>query len=116
MNKQLLALHLERGRLLERIAQQRLTLVKQLQPLQKTSDAASRTTALVQAGIGYLYGHPWAVLAALSAAVLVRPHSAWRLLRRGLIVWRSWRTINGLIPEAARASLYKFIRRSYVKR
>lgn len=116
MNKQLLALHQERGRLLERIAYQRAQLAVQLEPLQKASDTGNRIVAVAQAGVTYLRSHPVGVLAALSALVWLRPSGSWRLLRRGLMVWQSWRRVRAWLPESLRASLRKLILERYFSR
>lgn len=113
MNKQLFALHQERGRLLERIAYQRALLAVQLVPLQKASDTGNRIMAVVQAGFEYLRSHPVGVLAALSAFVWLRPSSFWRLLRRSLMVWRSWRRVRSWVPESLRVSLRRLILQRY---
>lgn len=116
MNKQLLALHQERGRLLERVAYQRAMLVVQLQPLQKTSDMGHRIITMAQAGFAFLRSHPVGVVAALSALVLLRPSGSWRLLRRSLMLWHSWRRVRAWLPEPLRAALHKLILQRYVNR
>lgn len=105
MNKNLVDLHEQRGRLLERIAGQRLALGQQLAPLQRASDTGSRLFALLQAGVHYLRGHPLPVLAALSGLVLLKPRRAWRWLGHGLLVWRSWRTLRAWVPPSLWAAL-----------
>jgi YqjK-like protein len=116
VNKKLLALHLERGRLLERIAHQRTTLAMQLAPLQKMSASAGRVMVTARSGLAYIRSHPAGVAAVLSTLVMLRPRGTWRLLRRGLVIWRSWRTLRALIPEAIRSPLYKFIWQRYASR
>ena len=113
MNKQQLALHQERGRLLARITYQRALLAVQLEPLQKAADAGSRIIAVAQAGFEYLRSHPVGVLAALSVVVLLRPSGSWRLLQRSLMVWRSWRRMRAWVPESLRVSLHKLILQRY---
>ena len=116
MNKKLLALYQERGRLLQRVAYQRAMLAVQLEPLQKASDTGNRVIMVAQAGFAYLRSHPVGVLAALSALVLLRPSGSWRLLRRGLMLWQSWRRISAWLPESVRAALHRLILQCYVNR
>ncbi|MBC7610781.1 MAG: hypothetical protein H7228_14620 [Polaromonas sp.] len=92
--KNLAQLQLERGLLLERISGQRATLVLQLAPWQKASDAGQRTVALFRGGVQYVKDHPLAILLAVSALVVFRPSSALRWAQRGLFVWRSWRSVR----------------------
>ena len=113
MNKQLLALHQERGRLLERIAYQRALLAVQLEPLQKASYAGSRIIAVAQAGFEYLRSHPLGVLAVVSTVVLLRPKASWRLLQGGLMAWRSWRRVRAWVPASLRASLHTLVWKRY---
>ena len=94
MNKRLIELHQQRGRLLERIAGQRASLARQLVPWQKASDAGHRVVVLMAGVVQYLRNHPLPVLLAVSAWVLFKPRRAWRWLWRGVGLWRSWRALR----------------------
>ncbi len=102
MQERLIELHQQRGRLLERIAVQRNTLSRQLAPLQgvlnigdRVSDRAAR---LVQDGKGFVQRHPLAIAAAVAAVVVLKPRTVLRWTRRGLSVWRTWRSVQTLVP------------------
>jgi hypothetical protein len=98
MNNSLSELHQQRGRLLERIAGQRVALARQLVPLQNASDAGSRAFAMLRGGLEYLKNHPLPVLLAIAALVLLKPRRAWRWLQGGLFLWRRWRMLRALVP------------------
>lgn len=100
MNKSLVELHQQRGRLLERIASQRTTLARQLVPLQNASDAGSRVFALLRGGVQYLKSHPLPVLLAMAALVLLKPRRAWRGLQGGLLLWHRWRVLRAWVPTS----------------
>ena len=109
MNRQLLALHLERGRLQERIAQQRVELAVQLMPLKRASGTTSRVMALAQDGFDYVRKNPLKGSAALALALILRPKRTWQLLHAGLQVWRGWSVLWVLVPETVSSPIYKFI-------
>ena len=116
MNRHLLKLHLERGRLQERIAQQRVELAVQLMPLKRASGTVSRMMALAQDGVDYVRKNPFQVSAALAMAVVLRPKRTWQLLQTGLQVWRGWSVLRVLIPETMSSPLYKFIWQRFTNR
>lgn len=100
MNKSLVELHQQRGRLLERIASQRMTLARQLEPLQNASETSSRVFALLRGGVQYLKSHPLPVALAIAALVLLKPRRAWRGLQGGLFLWRRWRVLRAWVPTS----------------
>ena len=108
MSKSLLDLQLERGRLLERIASQRVTLQVQFAPLQKASALGDRVFAVLRNAVQYVRDRPVAALLAVSVLVLLRPRGALRWVQRGLLVWRSWRAVRALLPQG----LWGVVRRS----
>ena len=116
MNRHLLKLHLERGRLQERIAQQRVELAVQLMPLKRASGTVSRMMALAQDGVECVRKNPLQVSAALAMVVVLRPKSTWRLLHTGLQVWRGWSMLRVLIPETVSSPIYKFIWQRFTNR
>ncbi len=98
MSKSLVDLQLERGRLLERIASQRVALQVQLAPLQTASAFGDRTVSVFRSAVQYVRARPVAALLVVSALVLLRPRGAMRWVQRGLFVWRSWRAVRALVP------------------
>jgi hypothetical protein len=100
MNKSLIELHQQRGRLIERITSQRATLTRELAPLQAASDAGSRVLALLRGGVQYLKSHPLPVVLVVLTLVLLKPRRAWRWAGRGLFLWRSWRVLRAWLPAS----------------
>ncbi len=100
MDKHLAELHRERGRLIERIASQRMTLASQLAPLLKVAVAGDRAASLLQGLVQYLKGRPLPVLMAAVALVLFNPKGAWRWAKRGVFVWRTWRTLRSRVGQS----------------
>lgn len=102
MQTRLIELHQQRGRLLERIAAQRSALSRQLAPLQGVlhigDRVGERATRMVQDGKGFMQQHPLAVAAVVAAVVLLKPRTVMRWGRRGLSVWRTWRSVQTLVP------------------
>ena len=94
MEKQLIELHLQRGRLIERIAQQRGTLARQLAPVRVACDAMDLVVATARDAAGFVQRHPVGVATGAAALVAMRPRQAWRWLKRGLLVWRGWRAVQ----------------------
>ena len=116
MNRHLLKLHLERGRLQERIAQQRVELAVQLMPLKRASGTVSRMMALAQDSFDYVRKNPLQASAVLALAVVVRPKKTWQLLQTSLQVWRGWSVLRVLIPETMSSPLYKFVWQRFINR
>lgn len=95
MNQRINELRLQRGRLLERIATQRTTLIRDLQPIAASLATADRLLARVRAGSDYIQQHPRVTALALTVLVVTRPRRAWRWAKRGLLAWQTWRTLRG---------------------
>lgn len=95
MTDRALELAARRGMLSERIAAQRLALghhAGALQNLCASGDSLLR-------GVDWLKQHPATVGAAVFAVVLARPKRAWRWARRGIFLWRGWRSLRQFIPS-----------------
>lgn len=90
MADRLLELSLQRGRLQERIAQQRRELASSLQPLGAALGHAERGIAAAENGVAWLRAHPLAVGAAVAVFAALRPRRAWRFGRRAFVAWRLW--------------------------
>lgn len=100
MEKKLIELSLQRGRLQERIAAQRGTLALQLRPVAGTLDAADRGLAMLRSGIACLKRHPLETGAAVALLAALRPRRAWRLGRRALLAWHLWRRARAQLAAA----------------
>jgi hypothetical protein len=94
MNKHMADLHRERGRLIERIASQRMILAGQLLPLRKVAATGERAASLLQGLVRYVKDRPLPVLMLAAALVLFKPKGAGRWAQRGLFVWRTWRVLR----------------------
>jgi hypothetical protein len=100
--KSLLELERERAKLLERIAMQRETLAEQLVPLVRVVRWGDRVAQTVQAGKRFVQDHPWAMGSIAALLALRRPKKLGRWARRGLFLWRSWRTVSSVVASVQR--------------
>lgn len=98
MQARLIELHQQRGRLLERIAHQRVTLAAQMVPLAGPLALPERLVHLVQNGKAFVRQHPYLVGTGIAAVVLLKPRWVWRWTQRGLLAWRTWRSVRGMLP------------------
>lgn len=94
MNHRLNELHLRRGRLLERIATQRVALGLELEPVAATLHTTDRLVARVQAAVDYLKTHPAVVALAFAALAISKPRRTLRWSRRAYAVWQTWRVLR----------------------
>lgn len=94
--KSLAELQRERGRLVERITAQRETLALQFIPIGNLLQFGDRVAQTVQAAKLFVHQHPWAMGSIALVLALRRPRKLGRWARRGLFVWRSWRTLRTL--------------------
>lgn len=81
---------LERERLLARCAAQRDDLTVLAQQLEGPLHVADRVVGAVQ----YLRRHPLVLGAAVAVLAVFERRIAWRWLRRGFVVWRTYRTFG----------------------
>ena len=120
MAKELQVLAQERGRLLERIAQQRRVLSVQLIPLQKAVNAGDRALASGRNSWQFVRVHRAAIalIAGVvgSVFIVLRPRRALVLLGRGFALWRGWRSIQAMglfLPGSLWATAFNTIRQRY---
>lgn len=94
MMQRLNELHLERGKLLERITTQRYVLINEVQPIRATLDRTDNVVAAVRSGIATVKRYP--ALAGVAAALvcILNARRAFRWARRGFFVWRTWRSLR----------------------
>jgi hypothetical protein len=88
MDQRLIELHVQRGRLHERIGAQRAQLARELAPLTNTLHAIDRAQARYYRVRAWMAEHPVAVAAIVVALVVWRPGAVVRSLRWGLSAWR----------------------------
>lgn len=90
MNPRLLELMERRGELRARCAAQRQAIAADSEPLIKLFAVADQ----VHAGASWLRQNPAVVGVAAAVLVVLRPRRAWRLGRRGLMLWQGWRAVR----------------------
>ena len=99
MNQDLISLAIERGRLLERISNERHLLGQQLQPVGDALETADRAVAAVRKAGTDLGQHPEVVAAGVVVLVVLQPGRVWRWSKRGYFVWRTWRLLRRKMSE-----------------
>jgi YqjK-like protein len=103
------ALLYQRGQLVERIAHQRVTLARELAPVQSVLGATDQAVAAARSGLQFLKEHPLVLTVAVAMLALFKPRRTLRLLSRGFVVWRAWRLARTWAPK----SLWQFLARRY---
>ncbi len=98
MQQRLIELQLQRGRLLERIAHQRLTLTEQAAPVARTLHLRNRLAQMASDGKQFAVDHPLLVAAAVGTVVVLRPGTVLRWTRRGFLTWRTWTALRSVLP------------------
>ena len=88
-------LHLQRGRLLERIAAQRATLSRNAQPVRIALSKTDRLLDRACAAADYVKRHPSVAALAVAAVLVMKTGRIWRWTKRGLFAWQTWRTLRG---------------------
>ena len=118
---QLQALAEQRGRLLERIAQQRAQLQIQWVPVQRAASKGDRALAAARDAQRYVQAHRAALTLVLGVTcavlVLVKPGRSFRLLKRGFLLWRGWRAVQAVqhvVPSSRWSAIVELIRRQFV--
>ena len=98
-SKRLSELHLQRGRLLERIASQRATLGREAQPLVGVLTTTDHYLGRLRRGVDYLKAHPSVATVGVAALLFVRGGRLWQWARRGVVAWRVWQTLDGRLRD-----------------
>lgn len=99
MNQELLDLAVERGRLIERISNQRQRLADELQPVGNALQTADRALATVRQGRDYVKQHPEIVAVGVALLIVMQPRRVWRWSKRGFFAWRTWRMLRSEISK-----------------
>ncbi len=94
MNQDLIEIFVQRGRLIERIGQQRRQLGQQLQPLGASLHGLDQAIAVVRRTGDYAKQHPEVVAAGVAVLVVLQPRRVWQWSKRGFFVWRTWRRLR----------------------
>ncbi len=98
MQQRLIDLELQRGRLLERIDQQRRTLAVQVQPVSRALHVGDRLADWFAQCRQFALQYPLAVAAAVGIVIVLRPAVVLRWSRRGLLAWRTWGAVRAALP------------------
>lgn len=110
MQTRLIELHQQRGRILERIAAQRRLLSQQLVPLQGVFSFRSRVSGALQDGKDFARRHPVGIAVAVLALALLKPRTVLRWTQRGLVAWKTWRSVSGWVPGFLLQKLRSLVR------
>ncbi len=111
MNKPLAELYLERGRLLERIAHQRVAVAQQLAPLQHAAEVGSRFLVMASQGVAFVKARPWVVALTVSILLIAKPRRVLPWVLRGVGLWRGWRALQAAIPPRVWAVASQLLQR-----
>ena len=98
MQQRLIELGEQRGRLRERIAYQRLTLAREVQPLIAPLSLPARMAGWARQGQAFVFGHPYLVGTTALALLVFKPRFVLRWAQRGLLAWRTWRSVRAMVP------------------
>src|SRR5664279_3483036 len=94
MNRQLNELHLLRGRLLERIATQRLVLSHAVLPVSDALRTIDRVVARVNSVGDYVKSHPSLAIVAMAALFFLKSRRVLQWAKRGFFAWQAWRAMR----------------------
>lgn len=103
-------LQVQRALLRRRIADERAMLGRALQPVARSLDMRSRVDGLLHQASAFATRNPLAVAAAAAALVIFKPRLLLRVAQRGLLLWRTWRSVRSLLPASVLARAADFLR------
>ena len=104
MNHQLIEIHRQRGRLLERIAGQRAALSRDLQPVRASLSKVDRVVGRIRSVTDYIKRHPSIAALAVAGLFVMKTERTWRWTKRAFFAWRAWRAFgNRLTVLSSRA-------------
>lgn len=90
----------QRGRLLERISQQRIQLTQQAAPWTAAAGTVEGYLVKFRSGMAYVQQHPQPALLVSALLVLLGPKRSLRHARRALVLWRGWKWVQAwLVPD-----------------
>ena len=100
MTNRQIELALNRGRLQERIASQRILLAEQVAPLVSVLVTTDQAVAAGRSGLDYIKQHPGQLGAALAVLAALRPKRVWRWGKRAFVAWGVWNKVRGRLAAA----------------
>ena len=98
MQKRLIELSEQRGRLRERIAHQRRGLARDILPLMAPLSLPARLADAARQGRDFLMDHPYLMGTIALSLLVLKPRFVMRWAQRGLLAWRAWRSVRGMVP------------------
>ena len=98
MQKRLIELQLQRGRLLERIAHQRQALSVQVRPVSHALHVGDRLADWLNRCKLFALQHPLTMTAVAGTVVILRPATVMRWTRRGFFAWRTLGAVRTALP------------------
>ncbi len=99
MQQRLIELQQQRGRLLERISNQRAALVTQTQPIVRVLHFGDRVGEVAAQVKRTALENPITVAVLIGAVVVLRPRKVFRWVQRGFFAWRSWGAVTTAISR-----------------
>lgn len=99
MQQRLIELQLQRGRLLDRIAQQRDALGQQTEPVARMLHLGDRVAAIASQCKRTVIENPLTTAAVLGVALVIRPRAMLRWAQRGFLAWRSWNSLRSALAR-----------------
>ena len=95
MNRRLAELHIERGKLLERITTQRYFLARAAVPVEEALGRVDGVVERVGSAARYVRQHPGLIAAGLGGLLLLlRKERSLRWARRGFLLWQTLRAVG----------------------
>ena len=95
MNRRLTELHIERGKLLERITTQRYFLARAAVPVEEALGRVDGVVERVGSATRYVRQHPGLIAAGLGGLLLLlRKERSLRWARRGFVLWQALRALG----------------------
>lgn len=89
MDRRLIDLYVQRGRLRERIGVQRAQVARELAPLGVALQTVDRGRVLLREAQVWLVSHPVLVTTAVVTLLVWRPRAVFRTVRSGFFLWRN---------------------------
>lgn len=103
MDRRLIELYVQRGRLRERIGVQRGQLARELAPVGTALQTVDRGVLLLRQARTWVAAHPTLVTTVIVAVAIWRPRAVWRVARNAFSLWRNWSQIREWTQRGLRA-------------
>lgn len=94
MDDRLIELYVQRGRLQERVRQQRGQVAQALAPIRTTLERTDQARALARQAHAWALAHPALVATAAVTLLVWRPRAMFGVLRWGYTLWQQWQRLR----------------------